>query len=33
MGLHLVNLIKDRVGEVFLPYIHYRFEDQDISDM
>ncbi|MES2846896.1 MAG: RNA-binding domain-containing protein [Pseudomonadota bacterium] len=29
MGLHLVNLIKDRVGEVFLPYVHYRFGDQD----
>lgn len=29
MGLHLVNLVKDRMGEVFMPYIHYRFEDQD----
>ncbi len=29
MGLHLVNLVKDRMGEVFLPYVHYRFEDQD----
>lgn len=29
MGLHLVNLIKDRMGELFLPYIHYRFEEQD----
>lgn len=29
MGLHLVNLIKDRIGEVFLPYIHYRFEELD----
>ena len=29
MGLHLVNLLKDRVGEVFLPYVHYRFETQD----
>lgn len=31
MGLHLVNLVKDRVGDVFLPYIHYRFEDQDLK--
>lgn len=31
MGLHLVNLIKDRIGEVFLPYIHPHFEDQDGS--
>lgn len=22
LGLHLVNLVKDRTGEVFLPYIH-----------
>jgi hypothetical protein len=29
MGLHLVNLIKDRLGEVFLPYVHSHFEDQD----
>lgn len=29
MGLHLVNLIKDRMGDVFLPYVHPRFEDQD----
>jgi hypothetical protein len=29
LGLHLVNLLKDRMGEVFLPYVHYRFEDQD----
>lgn len=29
MGLHLVNLIKDRIGEVFLPYIHPHFEDHD----
>lgn len=28
MGLHLVNLIKDRIGDVFLPYIHPHFEDQ-----
>jgi hypothetical protein len=29
MALHLVNLIKDRIGDVFLPYIHPHFEDQD----
>jgi predicted HTH transcriptional regulator len=29
MGLHLVNLIKDRIGDVFLPYVHAHFEDQD----
>jgi predicted HTH transcriptional regulator len=28
MGLHLVNLIRDRIGEVFLPYVHPRFEEQ-----
>lgn len=28
MGLHLVNLMKDRVGEVFMPYVHNHFEDQ-----
>jgi hypothetical protein len=25
MGLHLVNLIRDRIGELFLPYIHPEF--------
>lgn len=29
LGLHLINLIKDRMGDVFLPYIHPHFEDQD----
>jgi hypothetical protein len=29
MGLHLVNLIRDRIGEVFLPYVHAHFEDHD----
>jgi hypothetical protein len=29
MGLHLVNLVKDRLGEVFLPYVHPHFEDQE----
>lgn len=29
LGLHLTNLIRDRVGDVFLPYIHPHFEDHD----
>ncbi|MDR5745088.1 DUF262 domain-containing protein [Caballeronia sp. LZ029] len=29
MGLHLVNLIKDRIGDIFLPYVHPHFEEQD----
>jgi hypothetical protein len=29
MGLHLVNLVKDRIGDVFLPYVHAHFEDQN----
>ena len=29
MGLHLVNLLRDRIGEVFLPYVHLHFEEQD----
>ncbi len=29
MGLHLVNLIKDRIGDIFLPYVHAHFDDQD----
>ncbi|WP_296596599.1 DUF262 domain-containing protein [Phenylobacterium sp.] len=27
MSLHLVNLIRERLGDVFLPYVHPRFED------
>jgi hypothetical protein len=27
MGLHLVNLIKERIGDVFLPYVHAHFDD------
>lgn len=27
MSLHLVNLVRDRVGEVFLPYVHPHFEE------
>ncbi|NVO14054.1 MAG: DUF262 domain-containing protein [Rhodoplanes sp.] len=29
MGLHLVNLVKDRIGDVFLPYVHSHFDDYD----
>jgi hypothetical protein len=29
MSLHLVNLIRDRIGELFLPYIHPEFVDHD----
>lgn len=29
MSLHLVNLVRDRVGELFLPYIHPHFEEKD----
>lgn len=29
MALHLGNLVRDRMGEIFLPYVHPRFEDQD----
>lgn len=29
MGLHLVNLIRERIGDVFLPYVHPHFEDQE----
>lgn len=28
MSLHLVNLVRDRIGDVFLPYFHTRFEEQ-----
>lgn len=27
-GLHLVNLLADRIGQIFLPYVHAHFEDQ-----
>jgi hypothetical protein len=27
MSLHLVNLIRDRIGELFLPYVHPEFEE------
>jgi len=29
MGLHLVNLIRDRIGDIFLPYVHPHFEDEN----
>jgi hypothetical protein len=29
MSLHLVNLIRDRIGEVFLPYVHSDFEEHE----
>lgn len=29
MGLHLVNVVKDRIGDVFMPYVHPHFDDQD----
>ena len=29
MGLHLVNLVRERIGEVFLPYVHQHFEDME----
>ncbi|RVP94281.1 GmrSD restriction endonuclease domain-containing protein [Sinorhizobium meliloti] len=28
-GLHLVNLIADRIGQIFLPYVHAHFKDQE----
>ncbi len=29
MSLHLVNLVKDRMGPIVMPFIHARFEDHD----
>ena len=29
MSLHLVNLVRDRMGELFLPYIHPEFVEHD----
>jgi len=29
MSLHLVNLIRDRIGELFLPYVHPEFVEHD----
>lgn len=28
MSLHLVNLVKDRIGDVFIPYVHPHFDEQ-----
>jgi len=28
MGLHLVNLVKERIGDLFLPYVHPHFEGE-----
>lgn len=28
-GLHLVNLIADRIGQIFLPYVHAHFREQE----
>ena len=29
MGLHLVNLVRDRIGDIYLPYLHPHFEEHD----
>lgn len=29
MGLHLVNLIRDRIGDLFVPYVHPEFLDHE----
>jgi Putative DNA-binding domain len=29
MGLHLVNLMRDRIGDLFLPYVHPEFVEQE----
>lgn len=29
MALHLGNLVRDRIGEVFLPYMHPHFQEED----
>src|SRR3546814_1860691 len=29
MGLHLVNLIKERIGDRFMPFVHPHFEEMD----
>jgi predicted HTH transcriptional regulator len=29
LQLHLVNLLTERIGAVFLPYVHPHFEEQD----
>lgn len=32
MALHLNNLVKDRIGDIFLPYVHADFEEYEIED-
>ena len=29
LQLHLINLITERIGSIFLPYVHPHFEEQD----
>ena len=29
LQLHLVNLVADRIGQLYLPYVHPHFEDED----
>ena len=29
MALHLGNLVRDRIGELFAPYVHAHFQEQD----
>lgn len=29
MSLHLVNLVKERIGPTLMPFIHARFKDYD----
>jgi predicted HTH transcriptional regulator len=31
MGLHLVNLLRDRVGEMFLPYVHPHWRRKGVN--
>jgi hypothetical protein len=29
LGLHLVNLLRDRIGELFMPYVHPEFVEHN----
>jgi predicted HTH transcriptional regulator len=29
MSLHLVNLVRDRIGEIALPYVHPHFDEEE----
>jgi hypothetical protein len=31
MSLHLVNLIRDRIGELFGPYVHPEFTNHEVA--